>query len=207
MSFLSKWTGDNAGAVHLNAPMDGTETHRITGERPYASNDSAQSLGDFSLPPGLTLYSVITAVPDQTGGLNGLKNCAAKTLASIDSPQLQIDPNGQLEILLAAERPVGYEGNFLDAQVTWDCKGFEGNLIKSEVRVASRVVIREIFFDWEKGRRLYLDIVRVGSEGLPPESISIDQRKQQLANTGTLVLTKFGSGVIRNISVWSPIAM
>ena len=187
VSFLSKWTGDNADAVYLIAPIDGGQQYRITGRVPYYRDNSASTLHDISEAPGLVLFAVNSELIGQTGSLQEMAECRSQTLSALDSFALQIEPDGSFEILLGPEKPGEYAGNFLDTEVSMTCKDFDGNTVGTRLRVAKNVVLRELFFDWERELSLDLDIVRVDHEGLPPKPVSTTQRRKQLANSGELV--------------------
>ena len=187
VSFFSKWTGDNADAVYLLAPIDGTQQYKISGRVPYYQGDNAVTLHQIPEAPGLVLFAVNTATIGDTGNLKEMADCRNQTLSALDSFQLAIEADGSFEILLAPEKPNGYTGNFLDTQMTMECKDRDGNTLSKDLRTAENVVLREIFFDWQRERPLDLDIVRIGFEGLPPTPVSTAERRQQLINSGQLV--------------------
>jgi hypothetical protein len=183
VTFLSKWTGDNPDNSYLIAPIDGNFDYRVTGRIPYYRGDTAKSLQDIPQAPGLVLFQTITELIGDTGSIEELVQCRNQTFADLNSHNLLIEPDGTFEILLAAERPADYEGNWLATRGKPPCEDRDGN-ISYEEKVAGNFVIREIFIDWEAEHPLDLDIVRLDREGLAPPVTSYEQLSQHLSAIG-----------------------
>lgn len=180
---LSKWTGDNPDNAYLTAPIDGNFSYRVTGSVPWYRGSDAKALRDIPQAPGLVIFQTTTLTIGDTGSLDELVNCRNQTFASLDSFELQIEPDGRFEILLSPERPPGHEGNWLATRGRLACETRDGETTWQE-KVAGNFVIREIFIDWNEERPLDLDIVRLGFEGVPPRRASTQRRVEQLRAIG-----------------------
>lgn len=183
ITFLSKWTGDNADNAYLQAPIDGNFAYKVTGMVPYYRGNNAKTLRDIPQAPGLVLFQTGTNMVGDTGSLKEFKTCRNQTLGFIDNHSLQIEPDGSFEILLSPEKPDNYEGNWLATKANLPCKS-DNDEEKTKERVAKFLVIRETFFNWTREHPLDLDIVRIGFEGIPPSHVSTAERAEQMRALG-----------------------
>jgi hypothetical protein len=101
----------------------------------------------------------------------------------LDSSQLQVEPDGSFEILLAPTRPEGHRGNFLATKASRTSKrGGEPVVFTSRW-----VVLRELFHDWRREALLDLEIFRIGSEGTHPAPPDPTQAAAQMRRIGEIV--------------------
>ncbi len=186
VTFLSKWTGDNPDNAYLGAPIDGRFEYRVSGSVPYYRGNSAARLADIPQAPGLVLFQTNTNLIGDTGSLAELGSCRNQSFGGLNNHDLIVSPDGSFEILLSAERPVGFEGNWMATQGELECRDREGNVTRAH-KVARKFAIREIFIDWDEELPLDLDIVRIGHEGVPPPRITTRARAEQLRTIGEKV--------------------
>jgi hypothetical protein len=160
-----KSTIDNADAVYLYAPIDGAESYGIRG-RPVPGRK----------PPHYVIFETPSGYVGDSGSIAELRPGTRANGGVLDSSQLQLEPDGSFEILLAPERPAGHAGNFLATKA-----------LRRGTEYTSRwVVLRELFHDWEHEDPLDLSIVRVGSEGAHPPPLDPARAAALLRRVGTI---------------------
>src|SRR5262249_8657845 len=96
---LDKATIDNADALYLSASIDGAESYRVRGR--------------LSTPkaPQYMIFEAHSIYAGDTGSLAELGPAGRVTTGTLDRPS--IDDDGRFEILLAPQRPAGYDGDFI----------------------------------------------------------------------------------------------
>ncbi|MET0987032.1 MAG: hypothetical protein ABW034_16675 [Steroidobacteraceae bacterium] len=82
----------NPDGTYLLAPLDGTGTYRLSGFRGTVVMSDFQFGGGYFYPRA--------------------QGPVAPSLANYDLAQIEVDGNGQFEVLLSAERPQGHQGNW-----------------------------------------------------------------------------------------------
>lgn len=199
VSMLSKWTIDNADTLYLKARIDAHGEYRI---RARAADTSEWASGERGRPgpkaPRLVIFQTITELIGQTGDLREMGECRNQTVASLNSFELEIDGQGEFEILLGAERPSGYEGNFLRTRAELACGSSDSADTEEAEKVwreARFVSVREIFSDWAAEEALELSIERldkvVGGRP-PPETAEMAER-----------MTRIGERVSNQVWFWN----
>ncbi|MDG2336337.1 MAG: hypothetical protein P8Q97_19210 [Myxococcota bacterium] len=199
VSMLSKWTIDNADTLYLKARIDADGQYRIRA-RAADTSEWASSERGLAGPkaPRLVIFQTITELIGQTGDLREMGECRNQTVASLNSFDLEIDDQGEFEILIGAERPAGYEGNFLRTRAELACGSSDsGEKEKPEKtwREARFVSVREIFSDWTAEEALELSIERldkiVGGRP-PPKTAEMAER-----------MTRIGERVSNQVWFWN----
>jgi hypothetical protein len=101
-----------------------------------------------------------------------------RVFASCLASELEIEPDGRFAILLSAERPAGYQGNWLP--------------LHPEARY---VAVRQYFADWEREEPARFEIFRLGGEGQVPAPLTAEQMAERLDAAGlwTLQTARFWS--------------
>jgi len=184
---LDKGTIDNADAVYLYAPIDGARAYLVRaragdarhwrGEPPAPSGPKAPHYVIFETPSGYV---------GDTGSVAELRPGSRANGGVLDSTALEVGPDGRFEVLLAPERPQGYRGNFLATRTTRRVKRPDGGV--EERQYTSRwVVLRELFYDWEREEPLDLEIVRLGGEGDAPPAFDPARAAAVLDGVGEIV--------------------
>ena len=184
VDMLRKHTGENPDAMYLKAPIDGSGSYRLTGRA--ANTDEWRSSGRTSTypkAPRLFTLQTITEVPGNTGELAEMGACVSQTLGFVSSFDLQIDDSGHFEVLIAADKPEGYTGNFLPSKKELECRATKTRAM----REARHLSVREIFADWENERPLELEIVRVDAVGESRPPITTNWIAERLVSIGETV--------------------
>jgi hypothetical protein len=123
----AKWGGPNVDNFYLRARLRGDATYRIRGD--------VGSIQDLIIAPA-------------DGDMHEEKY---GVLADLDLSQLEVGPDGRLELTLSPEpAPAGQK-----------------NWIQLNPRIR-HVEIRQYLYDWERHQPGHFEIVRVGSEGQAP---------------------------------------
>lgn len=188
VSMLSKWTIDNADTLYLQARIEPEGRYRIRGRTKDRTQwETGERGGPGPKVPRLVIFQTITELIGQTGDLREMGECRNQTLASIDSFDLQVDPDGRFELILATERPEGYSGNFLPTQAALSCASASDESEETETRQARFVSVREIFSDWEAEEALELSIERIDQPGERRPPHTSDAMAEKMARIGERV--------------------
>ena len=114
----------------------------------------------------------------------------AGVYATCTSFDLTFDADGRFEILLAAQRPSDWRGDFL--------------AIHEDARY---VAIRQYLLDWEREAPARFEIARVGGEGLPPAPLTATAIADRIDRAGewTLATASFWTQWVEQLrEAWRP---
>ncbi len=127
---------------------------------------TSERTGTYPKAPRLVTFQTITGVPGDTGRLEEMGACVTATLDFVNSFDLDVDEQGRFEILIAPERPAGYDGSYLRSTKTLPCPA-KGAPVDHEARF---LAVREIYADWQREWPLELEITRLDAigESRPP---------------------------------------
>ena len=95
----------------------------------------------------------------------------AGVYATCTSHDLAFDAEGRFELLLAAQRPSGWRGDFL--------------AIHEDARY---VAVRQYLLDWERETPARFEITRVGGEGVPPAPLTATELAERIDRAGEWAL-------------------
>jgi hypothetical protein len=184
---IHKSTIDNADNLYLSARIDGEARYFLRGR----ARDHRHWRGE---PPAATgrkapQYAIFTAISTYSGDSGGLAELNPGTTANtgwLDSPKLEVGPDGRFEILLAPERPAGHAGNFIAtrARVPWTKPDGTPTVVEHTARY---LIGRELFGDWDREDALELEIVREGSEGRHPRPLDPASATAKMEQMGRIV--------------------
>jgi hypothetical protein len=178
---VDKSTIDNADAMYLTTPIDGTRTYRVRG----LAQDTRHWRGDAPAPEGrrkapqYVIFEAHTGYAGDSGGLAELQPGGRANTGKLDTATLEVDPGGRFEILLAPERPPDHTGNFIATRRTSRRTG--------TTNVAEHLSMRVLFHDWEREDPLDLHIAEVGNEGRHPPVLDPATAAAQLRRVGEIV--------------------
>jgi hypothetical protein len=142
VDMLRKWTGENPDAMYLKALIDAKGYYKVTAKAANTEEWRTSARGIIGRKaPRLVTFQTITDIPGSTGKLPEMAQCKSQTLDFINALTLQVEDDGQFEILIGPERPADYTGNFLLSRKLMSCAS-----TKTEaMREAKYLAVREIF--------------------------------------------------------------
>jgi hypothetical protein len=182
---ISKYTIENPDCLYLYAPVDPDGVYRIRGRAARFDHWRGERVGGEKLAPHYVLFETHTMAPGDSGGLAELVDGSRAVVGMLDSTKLAVEPDGSFEIVLAASRPPGHEGNFIPTRAK-SGELPQGSAADHE-QVATKLYVRELFGDWENEEAVELEIVRVGNEGGHPSPRSAASTAAQLRRLGELM--------------------
>jgi len=188
LSIYNRSTIDNADAIYFYAAIDGREETLIEGkaadtrvwrgEAPVAAGPKAPHYVIFEASSGV--------MAGDSGSLRELEPGVKAQTGRLDCSEIRVDDDGRFEILLAPERPAGYEGNFIcTRKVLERPHPFDPSIPRE--RFANYVSGRQLFNDWEREEAIHLAIHQRGAEGLPAEPYGPARAAAELRRMGELV--------------------
>ncbi|MCB1843319.1 MAG: hypothetical protein KDI09_10185, partial [Halioglobus sp.] len=186
LSVITRSTIDNADAIYFYAPIDGSQSYRVSGvcaDHRHWRGD-APVTGSPKAPHYMIFEATSGALPGDTGSLAELTPGVKVQTGRLDSSALQVDANGRFEILLAPEKPADYTGNFICTSRT--LKSGPGGE-PGEQRFADYLSGRQLFGDWACEEAVHLEIVQPGKEGNHPAPYSAGQAARELREFGDIV--------------------
>jgi hypothetical protein len=150
-------TIDNADAVYLYTEIDGRETYRIRGRALDSRHWRGEAPVAGARAPQYVIFELASGYAGDSGSLAELIPGTRVNTATLDCHSLRVDADGRFEILVAPERPSGFEGNFLQSRRESRGKEYFGRYL----------TCRELFHDWANEDVLDLEILREGCEHAP----------------------------------------
>lgn len=159
-----KATIDNADALYLSAPIDGSGSYLVRGRMAGRA-------------PRYVIFEAHQGYAGDSGNLAELSPATRAITGSLDVSDLVVRPDGRFEILLAPERPGGYEGNFI-ATCRIDDHG---------EHAATYLIARMLFHDWENEVSPELHIARIGKEGAQPAPLGPGAAAERIRRIGDIV--------------------
>ncbi len=184
LSVYNKSTIENPDAIYFYAPIDGSKRYRVTAKLP----DHRHWRGDAPAADGPIAVNYLlfeTSNGDMAGDSGNLAETmpGARTgFGTLDSTQIQISADGEIELLLGPEKPAGYTGDFICTRKPPSKKNPEG-----PDRYATYLSGRQIFHDWAREEPILLEITALDSEGGQPESMSPARTSAQLRRMGSII--------------------
>ena len=181
---LNRSTIDNCDAIYLMAPIDGNYSYTIRGR---AADTSAwrgeKAPAGARKAPHYVIFETPSGYSGESGSLKEMKPGTRINCAELDSTELKVDADGRFEILLAPEKPAGYEGNFMLTRASRTRKQKDGSSVTREY-VSQLVMLRELFSDWENEDLLELFIYRNDLLGKPMPPYTAELAAHQIAEIG-----------------------
>jgi len=188
LSIINRSTIDNADAIYFYAPIDGRETYRLRGQvhdwRHWRGERAAE--GVAKAPFYLIFEAMNGVMAGDSGSLAELAPGVKTQTGRLDSSSLEIAEDGRFEILLAPERPQGFEGNFVSTlKVVSRPHPFDPDMPAE--RYATVLSGRQLFADWEFEEPIHFELDRVGGEGTAGPAYDVDSAARELRLCGELV--------------------
>lgn len=184
LSVYNKSTIENADAIYFYAEIDGRLHYRITGK----AEDFKHWRGEKRSPEGkkapqyLIFETASGPMAGDTGNLRELTPGYRTGFGTLDCTELQIDDDGQIELLLGPDKPEGYTGNFICTRKPPNKRNPDG-----DDRYASFISGRQLFYDWENEEPIHFDIVALEYEGQQPAALTPARAAEQLQKMGGVI--------------------
>jgi len=176
LSIINRATIDNADAVYFYAPIDGRESYRVRGR--VEPGRKAPHYLIFEASHGV--------LAGDSGDLRELTPGVKTQTGRLDSSELRFGDDGSFEILLAPERPAGFEGNFVQT-LKLVSRPHPTDPDQPPERYANYVSGRQLFNDWEHEDAVHMEIEPIGAEGTAPAPYSAERAAAELRRCGALV--------------------
>jgi hypothetical protein len=188
LSILNRATIDNADAIYFYAPVDGRERYVVRGHvedhRSWRGQDPA---GTGPLAPHYVIFEASAGVlAGDSGDLRELMPGVKTQTGRLDSSEIQVESDGNFEILLAPERPEGHTGNFISTlKVVGRPHPLDPDLPPE--RYAAWLSGRQLFNDWDREEAIHLEIEQLGAAGTAPAPYGPEQAAAELRRCGEIV--------------------
>lgn len=154
---MNRATIDNADAVYLYTEIDGNYAYRIRGKALDSRHWRGEDPVEGRRAPQYVIFELASGYAGDSGSLAELIPGTRINTATLDCHALQVESDGSFEILVAPEKPAGYEGNFLLSRRESQGKDYVGRYL----------TCRELFHDWANEDLLDLEILRIDCEKTP----------------------------------------
>ncbi len=173
---MNRSTIDNADAVYLSAEIDGHHSYRIRGRAKDSRHWRGEPAAAGKTAPQYVIFELASGYAGDSGSLAEMKPGTRINTSTLDSAALQVEADGSFEILIAPEKPAGYEGNFMLSR-----RESQGNDF-----VGRHLTCRELFHDWENQELLELEILRIGCEKEPRPPLDPASAVEMMSEIGRI---------------------
>jgi hypothetical protein len=184
---IAKSTIDNADALYLNAEIDGARRYRIVGRAADCRHwRGAPAASAGRKAPQYVIFEAATDYAGDSGSIAELRPGRRAGTGKLDSSELSVDADGRFEILLAPERPAGYDGNFIATRRTRSVKRKDGGEDLATY-TARHLTLRELFHDWEREDALELAISPLDDDDVPPAALDAARAAGEIGRMAAIV--------------------
>ena len=184
LSIFNKSTIENADAIYFYSPIDGRNRYLIKGKVESSSHwrgGPRPAQGPYA-PQYLIFETADGSMSGDTGDLRELTPGFRTGFGTLDTSQLQIGEDGDLELLLGPEKPEGYSGNFICTRKPPNKRDPDG-----DDRYATFISGRQLFYDWENEEAVPLTITNLDRAGDHPPALTPVKTAEHLRNMGSIV--------------------
>lgn len=184
LSIFNKSTIENADAIYFYAPIDGRKTYRITGRAEDARHwRGAPRKTAGAVAPQYVIFEVATGpMAGDTGDLRELAPGHRTGFGTLDSSSLVVDDEGRFELILAPEKPAGYEGHFICTR-----KPASRRAPEQGDRFADFISGRQLFYDWKNEEAIHLEIECLDTAGTHPPALTPERSADALRRMGGII--------------------
>jgi hypothetical protein len=184
LSIFNKSTIDNSDAIYFYARIDGRQRYLVRGRAEDCRHwQGLPRSEEGRKAPQYLIFETSTApMAGDTGELSELMPGFRTGFGSLDSSELQVDADGQFELLLAPEKPAGFQGNFIcttKPPAKIDPDGAD--------RYADYISGRQLFYDWEHEDAIHLSIEPLDNAGEHPAALNAASAADRIARMGSIV--------------------
>lgn len=178
-------TIDNSDAVYLGTEIDGNYTYIVKGKALDSRHWRGGNPIEGPRAPQYVIFELASGYAGDSGGLKELMPGTRINTSTLDCHDLIVDQEGNFEILIAPEKPAGFEGNFMLSRRKSHDKTYIGH----------HLTCRELFHDWSNEDVLDLEILRVGCEREPRPPID--------ANGAIALMDRIGELTKNQVCFWN----
>jgi hypothetical protein len=188
LQIVNKGTIDNADAIYFQTKIDGRQRYvlrgRVADHRHWRGEERAET---GRLAPQYLIIEVTQGpLAGDTGSLAELRPGIKASTGKLDSSEIEVDVDGQFEILLAPERPEGHSGNFISTHRTTRRADPTG-AVEGPDRFADYISGRQLFYDWSREDAVAFTIESLDHAGVAPPPYASTQAIEELIRCGALV--------------------
>lgn len=184
LSIFNKSTIENSDAIYFYAPIDGRKSYRITAKvgdfRHWKGKPQID--GGPKAPQYLIFECTAGPMAGDTGKLSELMPGFKTGFGALDGTDMLVGEHGDIEIILAPERPPGYQGNFFCTRKPPRKDSGDG-----EDRYATYISGRQLFYDWEHEEPVHIDIECLDSIGQHPAPLNPASTAKHLRQMGAVI--------------------
>jgi hypothetical protein len=173
---MNRSTIDNSDAVYLGAEIDGNYSYVVRGRALDSRHWRGAPPVEGPRAPQYVIFELASGHAGDSGGLGEMRPGARINTATLDCRDLQLAEDGSFQILVAPEKPAGYEGNFMLSRRESHGREYIGRYLSC----------RELFHDWEREDVLDLEILRLGCEREPRPAIDASAAIALMERVGEL---------------------
>jgi hypothetical protein len=174
---IAKSTIDNSDAIYFAMPIDGNQRYWIRGRAADARHWRGEPrAASGRLAPQYLIFECASGFTGDTGSLRELAPGTRAMTGLLDVSKLRVEADGSFEILLAPEKPAGFEGNFLRTRAERQGRAYVGAYVSG----------RQLFYDWEREDPVEFWIVRDGQEREAPPAYDPAAAAAALRRTGEI---------------------
>ena len=188
LSIITRSTIDNADAIYFYTPLDGRQSYElrgIAGDCRHWAGEPPTSTGDKA-PHYVIFETTCGELPGDTGSLTELRPGLKTQTGRLDSTEIAVNQDGSFEILLAPERPAGYEGNFISTLKRTKRPHPTDPSMPPE-RYANYLSGRQLFNDWEREEAIHFELNQLSTEGSHTQPYNSDKAALELRRFGEIV--------------------
>ena len=188
LQIVNKATIDNADAIYFQAAIDGRQSYLLRGR----AADHRHWRGDAPAECGRTAPQYLIFEVSQgplagdTGSLAELRPGIKTMTGKLDSSEIEVDADGSFEILLAPDRPDGFQGNFIATHRS-SRQADPTGVVEGPDRYADYLSGRQLFYDWAREDAVGLTIEPLDHSGSAGPSYAPERAAAELRRCGALV--------------------
>lgn len=184
LSIFNKSTIENADAIYFYAPIDGSKRYLIKGKLDNFNHWRGEPRAtEGKLAPQYVIFETANGpMSGDSGDLRELIPGFRTGFGTLDSSQLQVSDDGELELLLGPEKPAGYTGNFICTHKPPSQREPGG-----EERYATYISGRQLFYDWDREEAIHFSITPLDNAGDHPSPLTPEKTVAQLHRMGSII--------------------
>lgn len=184
LSVYNKSTIENPDAIYFYAAIDGRKSYRVTATLPDYSHWQGKDRAETGpIAAQYLLFETSTApMSGDTGNLAELTKGFRTSFGTLDSSEISISEEGEIELLLGPERPKGYNGDFICT-----LKPASKKTPDADDRYADYLSGRQIFLDWEREVPIELTITALDHIGDHPHALNPSSAAEKLHRMGAII--------------------